>query len=41
MQYVLGLGTVHAMTIGITSSTQLDENVRLVEELAPQHPPRS
>jgi aryl-alcohol dehydrogenase-like predicted oxidoreductase len=36
IEYVLGLGTVHAMTIGMTSSGQIDENVRLIEELAPQ-----
>ncbi len=43
MQYVLGLGTVHAITIGTTSSAQLLQNVRMVEELAPGHPllPRS
>jgi aryl-alcohol dehydrogenase-like predicted oxidoreductase len=36
--YVLGLGTVHAVNIGISSRAQLAEDVRLVEELAPQHP---
>jgi aryl-alcohol dehydrogenase-like predicted oxidoreductase len=43
MQYVLGLGTVHAITIGTTSSAQLLQNVHMVEELAPGHPllPRS
>jgi aryl-alcohol dehydrogenase-like predicted oxidoreductase len=38
IQYVLGLGTVHAMTIGMTSSAQLLQNVRIVNELAPAHP---
>jgi aryl-alcohol dehydrogenase-like predicted oxidoreductase len=38
IEYVLRLGTVHAFTIGMTSVAQLEENVRLVEELAPQYP---
>ena len=38
IDYVLGLGTVHALTIGPTSFEQLEENVRLVGALAPQHP---
>jgi len=38
IQYVLGLGTVHAMTIGMTSNAQLGEIVQIVEELASQHP---
>ncbi len=38
IEYVLRLGTVHAFTIGMTNLTQLDENVRLVEELAPKYP---
>jgi len=38
IQYVLGLGTVHAVTIGTTSDSQLLQNVRIVDELAPQHP---
>lgn len=38
IEYVLRLGTVHAFTIGMTGVAQLDENVRLVEELAPQYP---
>ena len=33
IEYMLRLGTVHAFTIGITSQAQLDENVRLVNEL--------
>jgi aryl-alcohol dehydrogenase-like predicted oxidoreductase len=36
VQYALGLGTVHAITIGTSKQEQLDDNVRLVEELAPQ-----
>jgi len=38
IEYVLRLGTLHAFTIGMTSAAQLDENVRLVEELAPKYP---
>ncbi len=38
MRYVLGLGTVHAMTIGITKRRHLLENVKLIEGLAPQFP---
>ena len=34
-RYVLGLGTVHALAIGMTSREQLHENVRLIEALAP------
>jgi len=33
IEYVLQLGAVHAITIGMTSVAQLEENVRLVEEL--------
>jgi predicted aldo/keto reductase-like oxidoreductase len=40
IQYVLELGTVHAMTIGISRREHLHENARLVEDLAPQHPLR-
>ncbi|MGC9393431.1 MAG: aldo/keto reductase [Anaerolineae bacterium] len=40
IEYVLQLGTVHAFTIGMTSAAQLDENVRLVEELSPKYPLR-
>ena len=35
IKYVLGLGTVHAFTIGMTSVAQLEENVKLVEALGP------
>jgi aryl-alcohol dehydrogenase-like predicted oxidoreductase len=38
IQYVLRLGTVHALTIGISRPEHLRENVRLVEELASQYP---
>ncbi|MBN2392675.1 MAG: aldo/keto reductase [Anaerolineae bacterium] len=38
IEYVLRLGTVHAFTIGMTNVAQLEENVRLVEELTPQYP---
>jgi predicted aldo/keto reductase-like oxidoreductase len=40
IQYVFQLGVVHAITIGISKREQLFENVRLVEELAPQCPLR-
>ncbi|MEJ5308427.1 MAG: aldo/keto reductase [Anaerolineae bacterium] len=38
IEYVLRLRTLHAFTIGMTNAAQLEENVRLVEELAPQYP---
>jgi aryl-alcohol dehydrogenase-like predicted oxidoreductase len=40
IQYVFQLGVVHAVTIGISRREQLFEDVRLVEELAPQYPLR-
>jgi aryl-alcohol dehydrogenase-like predicted oxidoreductase len=40
IEYVLGLGTVHAMTIGTTRLEHLRQNLALVEELAPQYPLR-
>ncbi|MFL7794034.1 MAG: aldo/keto reductase [Anaerolineae bacterium] len=40
IQYVLKLGVVHSMVIGTNAREQLLENVRLVEELAPQYPLR-
>lgn len=40
IQYVLGLGTVPAITIGTSSEEQLSQNLRLMEELAPQYPLR-
>lgn len=41
IEYVLQLGTVHAITIGMTGSLHLDQNVRLVEELAPRYSVRA
>ena len=41
MQYVLGLGTVHAVTIGTTRREHLRQNLALIEELAPQCPLRT
>ncbi len=41
IEYVLRLGTVHAFTIGMTNAAQLEENVRLVEELASRYAVRS
>jgi predicted aldo/keto reductase-like oxidoreductase len=38
MRYVLQLGTVHAVTIGTSKREHLHQNLRLVEELAPQYP---
>jgi len=38
LSYVLGLGTVHALSIGTSSRAQLQENVRLMDELTPQYP---
>lgn len=35
LDYVLGLGTVHALSIGTTSEAQLEENVRWMNELTP------
>jgi len=40
IEYVFQLGTVHAITIGISHQEHLYQNVRLIEELAPQHPLR-
>ena len=39
--YVLDLGTVHSLALGITSRAELLEDVRLVEELGPGRPMRS
>ncbi len=41
IDFVLGLGTVEAITIGTTTQAQLTENIQLVEELAPQYPLRA
>jgi aryl-alcohol dehydrogenase-like predicted oxidoreductase len=38
IEYVLKLGTVHALTIGISQQAHLCQNVGLVEELAPLYP---
>jgi len=38
IDFVLGLGTVEAITIGTTTQAQLTENIQLVEELAPLYP---
>lgn len=38
IRYVLELRTVYALTIGTSSLAQLEENVRLMEELSPQFP---
>ena len=32
LKYVLGLGTVHAFTIGFSEIAQLDETLALIEE---------
>lgn len=41
IDYVLGLGTVHSLSIGVTSLAQLQEDAALIEELAPAHPIRT
>jgi aryl-alcohol dehydrogenase-like predicted oxidoreductase len=41
IQYVLQLGIVHSITIGISGRAQLLENVRWVEEFAHQYPLRT
>jgi aryl-alcohol dehydrogenase-like predicted oxidoreductase len=41
IEYVLRLGTVYAMTIGTSKREHLEENLRLVKELAPQYPLRA
>jgi aryl-alcohol dehydrogenase-like predicted oxidoreductase len=38
IEYVLKLGTVHAMTIGTSSREQLDQNVEIFKSLAPRYP---
>lgn len=40
VEYVFQLGTVYAITIGTSTREQLDQNLELVEELAPLYPPR-
>jgi len=41
IDYVLGLGTVHALTIGVTSVAELEQNAKLVEEASPRYPLQS
>jgi aryl-alcohol dehydrogenase-like predicted oxidoreductase len=41
IQYVFKLGTIYAITIGTSQPEQLYENLRLVEEFAPQYPLRT
>lgn len=38
IEYVLKLGTVHAMTIGTSSREQLDQNAEIFKSLAPRYP---
>lgn len=38
LDYVLGLGAVHALSIGTSSMAELETNVALMEDLAPRHP---
>jgi 1-deoxyxylulose-5-phosphate synthase len=38
IEYVFQLGTVHAVTIGISKAQHLEENRKLVAELAPRYP---
>lgn len=38
MAYVLNLGTIYALTIGTSSVSQLQENVKYVDALSPQYP---
>lgn len=40
VEYVFSLGTVHAITIGISKEEHLHENLRAVDELAPRYPLR-
>jgi aryl-alcohol dehydrogenase-like predicted oxidoreductase len=40
IQYVLKLGVVHSLVIGTSARGQILENVKLVEEFAPQYPLR-
>lgn len=41
MRYVFRLGTVHAITVGTSKREHLYENLKLVQELAPQYPLRA
>jgi aryl-alcohol dehydrogenase-like predicted oxidoreductase len=41
IEYVFQLGTVHAITIGMSKSEHVYENLKLVEEIAPRYPLRT
>jgi aryl-alcohol dehydrogenase-like predicted oxidoreductase len=41
IRYVFELGTVHAITVGMSKRKHLHQNLELVEELAPNHPLRA
>ena len=41
IQYVFGLGCVHAVTIGTSRKGHLRQNLKLVEEITPKFPLRS
>jgi predicted aldo/keto reductase-like oxidoreductase len=41
VEYVFGLGTVHAITIGTSKAKHFYHNLGVVEELAPRHQPRA
>jgi predicted aldo/keto reductase-like oxidoreductase len=36
--YVLGLGAVHALSIGTSSVEELEQNAAIMDELAPRYP---
>jgi hypothetical protein len=38
LQYVLGLGCVHAFTIGFTAPEQIDETLELIQQAVAYHP---
>jgi predicted aldo/keto reductase-like oxidoreductase len=40
IEYVFQLGTIHAVTIGMSKPEHVYENLRLVEEIAPRYPLR-
>jgi len=40
IRYVLGLGTVHALAIGISQQAHLQQHVQTIEELGPLYPLR-
>jgi aryl-alcohol dehydrogenase-like predicted oxidoreductase len=41
IEYVFQLGTIHAVTIGMSKAEHLYENLKLVEEVAPRYPLRA